>query len=66
LEPAHAGAVARKIAREYGKDEALIIHMSGRGDKDLFILAPRLDRENWLDFLSNEVLAHRHSGGGER
>jgi tryptophan synthase beta chain len=66
LEPAHAGAVARKIAREYGKDEALIIHMSGRGDKDLFILAPRLDRKNWLDFLSNEVLAHRHSGGGER
>ena len=58
LESAHAGAAARRIAPEYGRDEAVIVHMSGRGDKDLFILAPRLDRENWLAFLSDEVAAH--------
>ena len=64
LESAHAGAAARKIAPEYKKDEVIIINMSGRGDKDLFILAPRLDRENWLSFLSNEVAAHSRSKKG--
>ncbi len=58
LEPAHAGAAACKIALEYGKDEAIIINMSGRGDKDLFILAPELDRDHWLTFLANEVKTH--------
>jgi len=58
LEPAHAGAAVRRIAPEYGKDEAVIVNMSGRGDKDLFILAPRLDRDNWLTFLSNEVATY--------
>ncbi len=58
LEPAHAGAAVRRIAPEYKKDETIIVNMSGRGDKDLFILAPRLDRENWLTFLSNEVAAY--------
>jgi len=58
LEPAHAGAAVRRIASEYGKDEAIIVNMSGRGDKDLFILAPRLDRDNWITFLSNEVATH--------
>jgi hypothetical protein len=28
--------------------------MSGRGDKDLFILARALDRENWLPYLREE------------
>ncbi len=63
LESAHAGAAARKIAPEYGKDEAIIVNMSGRGDKDLFILAPRLDRDNWLSFLSSEVAAHSRREG---
>ena len=62
LESAHAGAAARKIAPEYGKDEAVIVNMSGRGDKDLFILAPRLDRDNWLNFLSDEVTTHNRTG----
>jgi tryptophan synthase beta chain len=64
LESAHAGAAARKIAPEYKKDEVIIINMSGRGDKDLFILAPRLDRENWLAFLANEVTTHTRSRKG--
>lgn len=40
------------------QDKAIILNMSGRGDKDLFILAPQLDRDKWLTFLSNEVAAH--------
>jgi tryptophan synthase beta chain len=58
LEPAHAGAAVLRIAPKCGKDEAIIINMSGRGDKDLFILAPSLDRDNWLTFLANEVTTH--------
>jgi tryptophan synthase beta chain len=59
LESAHAGAAVCRIAPEYRKDEAIIANMSGRGDKDLFILAPQLDRDNWLTFLANEVTTHR-------
>jgi tryptophan synthase beta chain len=55
LESAHAGAAALKIAPTYTKDEAIIVNMSGRGDKDLFILAPALDRQNWTAFLRNEI-----------
>jgi len=63
LESAHAGAAALKIAPTYQQDEAIIINMSGRGDKDLFILAPSLDRRNWLAFLKNEI-ASREAGQG--
>jgi tryptophan synthase beta chain len=64
LESAHAGAAALKIAPTCRKDEAIIINMSGRGDKDLFILAPALDRRNWLAFLKNEI-ASREDREGE-
>jgi tryptophan synthase beta chain len=55
LESAHAGAAALKVAPTYRPDEAIIINMSGRGDKDLFILAPALDMRNWLAFLKSEI-----------
>jgi tryptophan synthase beta chain len=63
LESAHAGAAALKIAPTYQQDEAIIINMSGRGDKDLFILAPAFDKKNWLAFLKNEI-ASREAGQG--
>jgi tryptophan synthase beta chain len=55
LESAHAGALALKTAREYPKEKSIIVNMSGRGDKDLFILARELDRESWFAFLKREV-----------
>lgn len=58
LESAHAGAAALKVAPTYSKDESIIVNMSGRGDKDLFILAPALDKQNWLAFLRNEITSH--------
>jgi tryptophan synthase beta chain len=58
LESAHAGAEALKRAGELPKDSCLIVNMSGRGDKDLFILADRIDGEQWRDFLRNEVEAY--------
>jgi len=56
LESAHAGAEALKIAKTISPEKSIIINMSGRGDKDLFILAPNLDGKKWQDFLKQEVL----------
>jgi tryptophan synthase beta chain len=39
IESAHAVAHARKIARNLGKDENIIICLSGRGDKDVAAIA---------------------------
>ncbi|MCD8351007.1 MAG: tryptophan synthase subunit beta [Planctomycetaceae bacterium] len=55
LESAHAGAIAMKLAPTLKRDQAIVINMSGRGDKDLFITAKALDRTRWMDFLQSEV-----------
>ena len=39
IESAHAVAHAMKIAGDYGKDESIIICLSGRGDKDVAAIA---------------------------
>ncbi|MBI4722787.1 MAG: tryptophan synthase subunit beta [Candidatus Stahlbacteria bacterium] len=38
LEPAHAIAYVKKIAKEIGKQKIVIINLSGRGDKDIDIV----------------------------
>lgn len=55
LESAHAVAYALKIAGDYPSGAIMVVNLSGRGDKDLFITARRLDQENWLEFLQEEV-----------
>ncbi len=55
LESAHAAAEAMRMAPKYGKDKAIVVNMSGRGDKDLFILARALDETNWKTFLKEEI-----------
>ncbi|MDX9800588.1 MAG: tryptophan synthase subunit beta [Spirochaetia bacterium] len=55
LESAHAASAAVKIAKEYKSSEAVIVNMSGRGDKDIFISAMELDRKNWSAFLESEI-----------
>lgn len=55
LESAHAGAAAIRIAREIPSDQAIVINMSGRGDKDVFITSPVFRREKWLEFLHSEI-----------
>lgn len=40
LESAHAVAYAMKLARKLGKDETILVNLSGRGDKDVdFVVA---------------------------
>ncbi len=55
LESAHAAAAVMCLARDYPQDRSLVVNMSGRGDKDLFILARALDPGNWQAFLESEV-----------
>ena len=39
IESAHAVAAARKIAPAMGKDQILVVNLSGRGDKDVYSIA---------------------------
>jgi tryptophan synthase beta chain len=55
LESAHAGAAGLALARECSPEKAIIINMSGRGDKDLFIAAGILGGDSWSNFLKSEV-----------
>ncbi len=55
MESAHAGAEAIKLAPTLPKDKTIIINMSGRGDKDVFITCPVFRREEWLSFLHAEI-----------
>lgn len=55
LESAHAGAEAIKLAPQLPDSSAIVINMSGRGDKDLFITARELDPERWEAFLLAEI-----------
>lgn len=51
LESTHAFVQAFKEAGQMGKDEALIINMSGRGDKDIFTIAHAFDDPSWKEFI---------------
>ena len=55
LESAHAGAAAIRLARQQESDEPIVINMSGRGEKDLFITSPLLRMEEWKEFLESEL-----------
>jgi tryptophan synthase beta chain len=55
LESAHALAMALKIAPTMAKEKIMVVNISGRGDKDLFITARALDHDRWLEFLGREV-----------
>jgi len=55
LESAHAAAAAMKMARDCSPREQIVVNMSGRGDKDLFIMARAMDPGAWLSFLRREA-----------
>ncbi len=51
LESAHAFVQAFKEAPEMSRDDALVINMSGRGDKDIFTIAHAFDDPSWKAFI---------------
>lgn len=58
LESSHALSTAMKVAKKIGKGKNIIVNISGRGDKDIFITASALGDEKWFDFLKDEVRRH--------
>ncbi len=54
LESAHAFVQAFKEAGELQPDQALIINMSGRGDKDIFTIAHAFNDPSWKEFIINK------------
>jgi len=54
LESSHALAAAMKLAKEIGKGKTIVVNVSGRGDKDIFITAGAMKDPNWIEFLKTE------------
>jgi len=55
LESAHGGAAALRIARALSPDKVIVVNMSGRGDKDIFITSPIFRPVQWKEFLKAEL-----------
>jgi len=55
LESAHGGYQAMELARTLSPEDVVVVNMSGRGDKDLFITARQLTPEPWRAFLLSEA-----------
>ena len=51
LESAHAFVQAFREAPKMGKDEIILINQSGRGDKDIFIIAEAFNDQKWKEFI---------------
>ncbi len=55
LESTHAFVQAFKDAPNYPKDSAILISLSGRGDKDIFTVADAFADESWQKFLQHRA-----------
>ncbi len=55
LESAHALAKGIEIARKLSKDKIIVVNVSGRGDKDIFLIAEALEDREWVSFLESKV-----------
>lgn len=51
LESAHGFVQAFKEAPDLSAEDAIIINMSGRGDKDIFTIAHAFDDPSWKEFI---------------
>ncbi|MEK9166734.1 MAG: tryptophan synthase subunit beta [Patescibacteria group bacterium] len=55
LESSHALAETMRLAATLPKEKIIVFNCSGRGDKDLFIVAKELDPENFKNFLKTQI-----------
>ena len=55
LESAHGGYQAMQLAASLTPEDVVVVNMSGRGDKDLFITARELTPGPWREFLLHEA-----------
>ena len=66
LESAHAFVQAFKEAPDLPPTEAVIINMSGRGDKDIFTIANAYDDPSWKEFIIGKAKEYETSRRGGR
>ncbi len=59
LESAHAFVYALQEAGSLTTDEAVIINMSGRGDKDIFTIAHAFGDPSWQEFIISRAQEYR-------
>lgn len=57
LESAHAVAHAIVMAPTLPRDHSMVVNISGRADKDLFILGDRLGGDEWKNFLKGKTVS---------
>lgn len=55
LESAHAVAYAMKLAPTLHKDKSIVVNLSGRGDKDIFILTKAFKDKKFFEFMKREI-----------
>ncbi len=53
LESAHAVAEVIKLAPKLSRDKIIVVNLSGRGDKDIFIVAEALKDKEWKEFIKS-------------
>ncbi|XOF33407.1 MAG: tryptophan synthase subunit beta [Candidatus Electrothrix sp. YB6] len=59
LESSHAFVQAIKEAPAMSQEQAIIINMSGRGDKDIFTIAHAFDDPSWKEFIIGRAEEYR-------
>jgi tryptophan synthase beta chain len=55
LESAHAVAYAMKLAPTLAKSKTIVVNLSGRGDKDIFILTKAFKDKKFYEFMKDQV-----------
>lgn len=55
LESSHAIAYAMRLARDTPKGQNIVVNVSGRGDKDIFITANKLSPKKWSAYLQSQI-----------
>lgn len=55
LESSHAVAHAIRLAPTLGKNKIIVVNISGRGDKDLFIVTKALEDKGFIEFLKKYI-----------
>lgn len=55
LESSHALACAIREAKQLGKNEILLVNLSGRGDKDIFNFAKAFGDASWTEYLKSQI-----------
>lgn len=55
MESSHAVAEAIKRAPTLSKEEIMVVNISGRGDKDIFIIAEAMQDEEWKQFIKSKI-----------